>query len=510
MSETRLRILVVDDEASIRDMLKTRFEIDGHSVETVGTGERALAALTERAYDVAFVDVNLGGGMSGLDFLKQVPAEASDLTVIMISAHGSIATAVEATKLGAFDFLEKPFNDERLDLILRHLAERAGLQRRARAAALGGAGLAMIGRSEGLRKLQREIDRVAPTQGKVLITGENGSGKDLVARAIHLGSRRADATFVKLNCAAIPRDLVESELFGYEKGAFTGAMQAKKGKLELAHGGTLFLDEIGDLNLEAQAKLLRAIETGEVERVGGTRTSTVDVRIVSATHKDLPNAVRDGTFREDLYFRLNVLPIHVPPLRERKEDVRPLAEHFVQEFAQAEGLSEKQLAEDALAMLEGYSWPGNVRELRNLMERAVILVNGPVIRAADLADWLVPVTRARAGEGTAGGGGAGGIASGAGSPGGASAGMAGAGARGGSEGEAPGALAADAGDLSAEGPATLREEMERREAEAIVKVLEDVRWNVTQAAAQLGVDRTNLHRKMRKYGIRRSEKEENA
>ncbi len=341
MSDTRLRILVVDDEAGIRDMLKTRFEIDGHAVETAGTGERGLAALAERAFDVAFVDVNLGGGMSGMDFLKQVPAEASDLTVIMISAHGSIAAAVEATKLGAFDFLEKPFNDERLDLILRHLSERAVLKRQARAAALGGPGtLAMIGRSEALRKLQREIDRVAPTQGKVLITGENGSGKDLVARAIHLGSRRADAAFVKLNCAAIPRDLVESELFGFEKGAFTGAMQAKKGKLELADGGTLFLDEIGDLNLEAQAKLLRVIETGEVERVGGTRTSVVDVRLVSATHKDLPSAVGDGTFREDLYFRLNVLPLFVPPLRERREDVRPLAEHFVHELAQAEGLSE--------------------------------------------------------------------------------------------------------------------------------------------------------------------------
>jgi two-component system nitrogen regulation response regulator NtrX len=311
-----------------------------------------------------------------------------------------------------------------------------------------------------------EVERVAPTQGKVLITGENGSGKDLVARAIHLGSRRADRPFVKLNCAAIPKDLVESELFGYEKGAFTGAMQAKKGKLELADTGTLFLDEIGDLSLEAQAKLLRAIETGEVERVGGTTTTVVDVRLISATHKDLPQAVRNGSFREDLYFRLNVLPIHVPPLRERPDDVPLLAEHFVREFAEAEGLGTKELTQGALGVLKSYSWPGNVRELRNLMERAVILGRGSVIDVDDLRDWLVPVTRAR--------------------------------------------IQDDDLQDDDEAPANLREELERRESETILKVLESVRWNVTQAAAQLGVDRTNLHRKMRKYGIHRNTKEDDA
>jgi two-component system nitrogen regulation response regulator NtrX len=336
----------------------------------------------------------------------------------------------------------------------------------------------MIGSSETLARLKKEIERVAPTGGKVLITGENGSGKELVARAIHLGSRRAGAPFVKLNCAAIPRDLIESELFGYERGAFTGAVQAKKGKLEMAHGGTLFLDEIGDLSLEAQAKLLRAIETGEVERVGGTKTSTVDVRLVSATHKDLATQVREGLFREDLYFRLNVLPLHVPPLRERREDIAILAAHFLSTFAEAEGLAHKELAPDASALLTDYSWPGNVRELRNLMERAVILVAGPIVHAGDIADWLVPVTRRAPGEGRSTAGGAAG-------------------------GDAPD----DDEDLPAE-PGTLREELEKREAEAIVKVLEAARWNVTQAAAQLGVDRTNLHRKMRKYGIRRTREDE--
>jgi two-component system nitrogen regulation response regulator NtrX len=470
MSDSTLRILVVDDEPGIREMFSQLLELEGHRVETAPTGEKALAVMSEKPFDVAFLDLNLGAGMSGMDVLKQARAEHGELTVVMISAQGSIAEAVEATKLGAFDFLEKPLERERLSLLLRHLSERAGLKRSARAHAIGVEGaVAMIGRSEGLKKLLKEIERVAPTQGKVLITGENGSGKDLVARAIHLGSRRADGPFVKLNCAAIPKDLVESELFGYEKGAFTGAVQMKKGKLEMADGGTLFLDEIGDLSIEAQAKLLRAIETGELERVGGTKTSQVDVRIVSATHKDLAAGVRGGTFREDLYFRLNVLPVHVPPLRERKDDVRPLAEHFVHEFAEAEGLGGKLLDDGAIELLEGYAWPGNVRELRNLMERAVILVPGPLIRASDLADWLVPVTRAPAT-----------------------------------------AAADDDADDADEGSATLREEIERREAGTILRVLEEVRWNVTQAAAQLGVDRTNLHRKMRKYGIRRSTKEEDA
>jgi len=480
MADAKLRILVVDDEPGIREQLTDLFARIGHVAQSAATGELALAQLAERPFDVAVVDLNLGGGMDGIALLKQARTDHPDLTVVLISARATIAKAVEATKLGAFDFLEKPLDLHRLELITAHLTERAVLKRRAREAALGSpAGFALIGRSDAMKKLSAEIERVAPTQGKVLITGENGSGKELVARAIHLNSRRADRPFVKLNCAAIPKDLVESEIFGYEKGAFTGAMQSKRGKLEMADTGTLFLDEIGDLSLEAQAKLLRAIETGEVERVGGTKTTTVDVRLVSATHKDLPELVRTGEFREDLYFRLNVLPVHVPPLSARKEDVALLAEHFIHEFAEAEGLAGKELSPEALVLLEKYSWPGNVRELRNLMERAVILVPGPVIHPGDIQDWLVPVTR----EGRAGHAHATGTHA------------------------APDLLDADdAGDA----PANLREELERREADTILRVLESVRWNVTQAAAQLGVDRTNLHRKMRKYGIRRNDKEEEA
>jgi two-component system nitrogen regulation response regulator NtrX len=282
----------------------------------------------------------------------------------------------------------------------------------------------------------------------VLITGENGSGKELVAHAIHMMSRRAEGPFIKLNCAAIPKDLVESELFGHEKGAFTGAVQSKKGRLELADGGTLFLDEIGDLSLEAQSKLLRAIETGEVERVGGTRTQTCDVRFVAATNKDLAAAIERGDFRQDLYYRLDVLPLHVPPLRERQSDVPLLAGHFLAQCCAAEGRAPKRIADETMALLEDYHWPGNVRELRNVMERATVLVPGDEIRPEDVAAWLAPPP-------------------------------------------------------AGEDPGGLRGEIERREADAIRKALESANWNVTQAASGLGIDRTNLHRKMRKYGIAR-------
>jgi DNA-binding NtrC family response regulator len=282
----------------------------------------------------------------------------------------------------------------------------------------------------------------------VLITGENGVGKDLVAEAIHRLSKRADQPFIKLNCAAIPRDLVESELFGHEKGAFTGALQRKVGRLERADHGTLFLDEIGDLSAESQAKLLRAIETGEVDRIGATETIRVDVRILSATNKELNEAMEAGEFRRDLFYRLNGVPLHVPPLRERRGDIPPLAAHFLGKACAAEGKPAKRLTPEALALLEEYRWPGNVRELRNLMERSAILVEGPEVGAEDLASWL------------------------------------------------------EAGPASEES-AGLRGEIERREAEAIRKALEQAGWNVTQAASGLGIDRTNLHRKMRKYGIAR-------
>jgi len=385
-------------------------------------------------------------GMHGLDALIKIRELAPDTGVIVVTGKNTTQNALRAGQRGAFDFIEKPVRAQHL---LEVLNEAARLTRLRRGATPGAsADLGLKGESPALEALMEKVRRVAPSQGRVLITGENGSGKELVAHAIHTLSKRPEGPFIKLNCAAIPKDLVESELFGYERGAFTSAVQAKKGRLELADGGTLFLDEIGDLSLEAQAKLLRVIETGEFERVGGTRTQKCDVRIVAATNKDLAAARGSGEFREDLFHRLNVLPLHVPALRERRTDVTLLAAHFLALACDAEGKPAKSLTDEARKVLEDYAWPGNVRELKNIMERVAILVDGEAVRAEDLAVWLEPSSAAEEGVG-------------------------------------------------------LRGEIERREADAIRRALEGADWNVTQAAAGLGIDRTNLHRKMRKYGIAR-------
>ena len=442
---TRLDVLVVDDDPAIRDALRAVLEHAGHTVAEAETGDRAIGMLDERRFDVVLLDLGMPG-MHGLDALERIRENAPDVGVIVVSGEATIANAIRAGQRGAFDFIEKPPDRERLLDVVTQAAQITGLRRAA--GSLPGDDLGILGSSTAIAALIESARRVAPSQGRVLITGENGSGKELVAHAIHVLSRRATGPFVKINCAAIPKDLVESELFGYERGAFTGALQSKKGRLELADHGTLFLDEIGDLALDAQAKLLRVIETGEVEKVGATRTQTFDVRIVAATNKDLAAAVEDGSFRQDLYYRLNVLPLHGPPLRERPGDIAPIADHFLNQFCTTEGHAQKRLTSDAQVLLEEYHWPGNVRELRNLMERAAILVEGTEVRAEDLTSWL---------ERTA-----------------------------------------DHGD-----GVGLRGEIERREAEAIRKALESANGNVTQAAAGLGIDRTNLHRKMRKYGIAR-------
>ena len=448
----RLDVLLVDDDPGIRRTLRGVLEDEGHTVGEAPDGAQALAALEDRQFDAVLLDVNMPG-MSGLDALVSIREMAPSTGVIMVSGEGTIATAVQALKRGAFDFIEKPVDPEHLLRVLAQAAQLTEL-RRARPASPtssegdDGSDLGILGRSPAVTALLADIRRVAPTQAKVLITGENGVGKDLVAEAIHRLSKRAGKPFVKLNCAAIPRDLVESELFGHEKGAFTGALQRKVGRLERADGGTLFLDEIGDLSAESQAKLLRALETGEVDRIGATDTIQVDVRIVSATNKDMAEAMETGEFRRDLFYRLNGVPLHVAPLRGRRADVPLLARHFLAQACAAEGIAGKELAPEALALLEEYRWPGNVRELKNLMERAVILVAGPEVRGEDLAAWL------------------------------------------------------EAGPV-AEEAAGLRGEIERREIEAIRRALEQASWNVTQAAAGLGIDRTNLHRKMRKYGIAR-------
>jgi two-component system nitrogen regulation response regulator NtrX len=448
----RLQLLVVDDEADIRGTLRGVLEDEGHEVEEAETGEKALERLNGRRFDVVLLDLSMPG-MGGLEALPQILDRAPDTAVVVVSGEKTTENAVQAIKRGAFDFIEKPFEGQIEHLLgVMHEAVRATRIRRVPEPAgepvAEDGELGIIGRSAAIETLRATVRRVAPSQARVLVSGENGSGKELVAHAIHRLSKRAEGPFVKINCAAIPKDLVESELFGYEKGAFTGATQGKKGKLETADQGTLFLDEIGDLSLESQAKLLRAIETGEAERVGGTRPVTFDVRIVSATNKDLGGEIERGDFREDLYYRLNVLPIHVPPLRERRTDVGLLAAAFLARFCEAEERPAKRLDDDAIAVMEEYPWPGNVRELKNLMERAAILVEGEIVRAEDLAPWL----------------------------------------------ESAG---------SREDAVGLRGEIERREADAIRKALDAASGNVTQAAAGLGIDRTNLHRKMRKYGIAR-------
>jgi len=444
-AKTGLSVLVVDDDGQIRKTLRGVLEDEGHSVGEAADGERALEILESRRFDVVLLDVNMPG-MGGLEVLTLVREAAPETGVIMVSGESTISTAVRALKRGAFDFIEKPIDPERLlDVIAQagHVASiRSGGESEDRE------DLGILGRSQAVQQLIADIRRVAPSQAKVLITGENGAGKDLVAEAIHRLSRRAGKPFVKLNCAAIPKDLVESELFGYEKGAFTGAAQRKPGRLERAHEGTLFLDEIGDLSPDSQAKLLRAIETGEVDRVGATDTFRVDVRLVSATNKDLGAAMESGDFRRDLFHRLNTVPLHVPPLRERRADIPMLAEHFLSLACAAESRPMKALTPEAREVLEEYRWPGNVRELRNLMERAAILVEGESVRGEDLAAWLES--------------------------------------------------APDSDDTSG-----LRGEIERREADAIRRALDAANGNVTQAAAGLGIDRTNLHRKMRKYGMTR-------
>jgi two-component system, NtrC family, nitrogen regulation response regulator NtrX len=441
---TALQILVVDDDPEIRRTLRGVLEDEGHRVAEAGDGVRALEAMEQRRFDAVLLDVNMPE-MGGLQALTMIREQSPHTGVIMVSGESTIGTAVQALKRGAFDFIEKPIDPERLLDVLAQAAHVTALRR----AEPGDTdSLGILGKSPAIQHLIAEIKRAAPSQAKVLITGENGSGKDLVAEAIHRLSRRGAKPFVKLNCAAIPKDLVESELFGHEKGAFTGALQKKEGRLERADEGTLFLDEIGDLSLEAQAKLLRAIETGEVDRVGASDTVKVDVRIVSATNKNLAEEIEKGEFRRDLYYRLNTLPLHVAPLRERRGDIPIIAEHYLAAFCAAEGKPTKSLTPEALEVLQEYRWPGNVRELKNVMERAAILVEGTGVGAEDLAPWL----------------------------------------------EATG---------DSEEPAGLRGEIERREADAIRKALEAANWNVTQAAAGLGIDRTNLHRKMRKYGLTR-------
>ncbi len=451
---SRARVLIVDDDASIREALGRILDYEDYDVHAAANGAEALEILTERRLDLALLDIKMPG-MDGLELLERIKKSHPDLVCVMVSGHGTVQTAVEATKLGAFDFLEKPPDRDRLLLTVRNGLAQAKLATESEAVRRR---LEIIGESDGIRRVLREVDKVAGTNATVLITGENGTGKELVAREIHRKSSRCEQRFLQLNCAAIPEELIESELFGHEKGAFTGATNRREGKFELADGGTLLLDEIGDMSPSVQAKVLRVLEEGGFERVGGTKTLSTDVRIIAATNKDLPAAVARGEFREDLFFRLNVVPIHVPALRERREDVPLLVEHFLALYCQREGIAPVPVEPAAMRRLEQHDWPGNVRELRNILERMVILSDGVCIRPED-----VPFP------------------------------------------EKASAPAAAPSFLSAP---TFEEFKEAAEREYLRHHLSRNGWNVQQTAKALAMQRSNLYKKIEKYGLTRGGSEQ--
>jgi DNA-binding NtrC family response regulator len=460
-------ILVVDDEKNIRRTLRMVLEGSGFNTLEASSAEQCLETLGSHEVDLLILDVRLPK-MSGIEALEKIRKEPETrrLPVLMVSGHASVAEAVQAVQLGATDFFEKPLDRDRVLVTVRNALQTWQLQREVeQLRADVEHRYEMIGESSVIRSLFAQLEKVAPTTGRVLISGESGTGKELIARAIHRLSPRAEDPFVKVNCAAIPAELIESELFGYERGAFTGAQGRKKGMFELANGGTLFLDEIGDMSASAQAKVLRALQSGEISRVGGEKTIAIDVRVLAATNKDLEIEVRDGRFREDLYFRLNVVPIVSPPLRERKSDVVLLASGFLREFSAENGLREKPIDQDVLDALAERQWPGNVRELRNVVERMAIL-SGDRITLDDLPEEGVLSEVRR-------------------------------------ESSAPSNLPATRDEGGER--LTLREYRTRAEKDYILQTLDEVGWNISRAATILGVERTNLHKKMRSYGIRRDE-----
>lgn len=451
------RLLVIDDEPGIRQALRQLLEYEGYEVRTAGGGAEGLATTESFRPQLVFLDVKMAG-MDGLEVLKRLRQVDPELLVVMISGHATIQTAVEATQLGAFDLLEKPLDTDRVLVVLRNaLATRALTEENERLRQTIDARYEIVGTTPGVRAMLERIDKVAATPARVLITGENGTGKELVARAIHRGSGRARKAFVEVNCAAIPAELIESELFGHVKGSFTGAVGDRAGKFEQADHGTLFLDEIGDMSLAAQAKVLRVLQDGVVTRIGGNKPVQVDVRVLAATNKDLAAEIAAGRFREDLYYRLNVVPITVPALRERREDIPRLVQHFLAQLAVRDGLAVRQLDADAMRRLVELEWPGNVRELRNTVERMVILANGPTITAADVARLVgTPV-------------------------------------------DEPSEL----GSLL--DCATYEEFKETAERAFLLGKLRIFDWNVSETARALDMPRSNLYKKLERYGLTRDD-----
>jgi two-component system nitrogen regulation response regulator NtrX len=386
-----MRILIADDERAIRRALREIFEFEGYSVDEVENGEEALVALRKKEYDAIFCDIKMPH-VDGMEVQAQMKLEGINVPMIMISGHGTVETAVQAIKNGAFDFIEKPLDLNRLLITLRNVKERGQLLSETvqlKTTIRKFKGTSIIGESASIKGILAMIEKVAPSDARVLITGQNGSGKELVARALHDNSNRSKASFIEVNCAAIPSELIESELFGHEKGAFTSAVKDKKGKFELASGGTLFLDEIGDMSLSAQAKVLRALQENLIQRVGGEKDIKVDCRILAATNKDLRTEISEGRFREDLFHRLAVIPIHVPSLNERKDDIPLLADYFLGKICDEHGIPQKQFLPDAYVALQSIDWTGNIRELRNIIERLIILCND-AISAEDVNRYANP------------------------------------------------------------------------------------------------------------------------
>lgn len=456
-------ILVVDDEASIRRTLREILEYEDFVVEEAEDGEEALTAIHEHQYDLVLLDVKMPK-IDGMDVLEEISSEVTDLPVVMISGHGTIETAVEATKLGAYDFIEKPPDLNRLLVTVRNAMDHGQLEvknRRMRQTLSEQNARDLppiVGESEAIQDIKDTIERVAPTEARVLVSGENGTGKELVAKWIHHRSARAEEPMVEVNCAAIPSDLIESELFGHEKGAFTGATQQRIGKFEQAHEGTLFLDEIGDMSLSAQAKVLRVLQEDKIERVGGERSIEVDVRVIAATNKALMEEIEEGQFREDLYHRIGVILIDVPPLRQRREDIPLLTEHGAERLAARNGLAPKTFTNGALERLQEYEWRGNVRELYNVVERLLILVEGEDITASDVEQFVRP---GGAADGTV--------------------------------------------QELLTGYDDFTEARDQFEKQFIERKLDEHDWNVSQTAETIGIQRSHLYNKLNKYGIERED-----
>jgi two-component system, NtrC family, nitrogen regulation response regulator NtrX len=448
----RARILVIDDEAEIRRSVRMILEYDGYDVLEASSGPEGVALAEKEAPDLVFLDVKMPG-MDGLEALQRIKAVNETLPVVIISGHGTVSTAVEATKAGAFDFIEKPLASERVLLTIRNALDQTRLadENRSLKRAVE-VRHQMVGESPALRHVWDAIKRAAPTNATVLLLGESGAGKELVARSIHRNSLRSRERFVQVNCAAIPEELIESELFGHEKGSFTGATEKQIGKFEQADKGTIFLDEVGDMSPKTQAKVLRVLQEGEVERLGSARTIKVDVRVIAATNKDLEAEIEKGSFREDLYFRLSVIPITVPPLRERREDIPLLIRHFAELFSREHNRRPHRFTPSALEFMQKARWKGNVRELKNTVERLLIMTPGDNVDVDDLRDVVRLEPKAQ-------------------------------------------------GPDNDRSPGTLREFKESAERAFLVGKLRENGWNISKTAEVIGTPRSNLYKKLEQYGI---------